>query len=153
MKKKMIGILVSVILVMTSVSISAFNEEPVILQTNRLTHDIILEKKGESIFTSDPCILPDNGYGTVDLPAMCPYVSPDDQMYIIDGLFPGTTIELDPILDNFINIITYPGGLLGGGFLHLLPEAVEEGEILAVGELNVYLAVIFGFYKPIRSSI
>ena len=37
------------------------------------------------------------------------------------------------------------GGLLGGGFLHLLPEAVEEGEILAVGELNVYLAVIFGF--------
>lgn len=32
------------------------------------------------------------------------------------------------------------GGLLGGGFLHLLPEAVE-----AVSDLTVYLVVLFGF--------
>ena len=32
------------------------------------------------------------------------------------------------------------GGLLGGGFLHLLPEAVE-----AVEELTIYLCVILGF--------
>ncbi|NVM31029.1 MAG: ZIP family metal transporter [Candidatus Helarchaeota archaeon] len=32
------------------------------------------------------------------------------------------------------------GGLLGGGFLHLLPEAVE-----AIGDLSIYLVVILGF--------
>ncbi|MHA1649626.1 MAG: ZIP family metal transporter [Candidatus Helarchaeota archaeon] len=32
------------------------------------------------------------------------------------------------------------GALLGGGFLHLLPEAVEE-----VGNLNIYLTLILGF--------
>ena len=37
------------------------------------------------------------------------------------------------------------GGLLDGGFLHLLPEGVGEAEALGLGELNVYLAVIAGF--------
>ena len=32
------------------------------------------------------------------------------------------------------------GGLLGGAFLHLLPEAVEGFE-----GLNVYISLIFGF--------
>lgn len=134
MKKKMVGILVCVILIMTSVSISAFNEKPVILQTTRLTYDIILEKNGERIFIVDPCIWPDNGYGTVDLPAMCPYVAPYDQMYIIDGLFPGTTIELDPTLDNFINIVTYPGGLLGGE-VHTF-DATLEMAVFGTGDLT-----------------
>lgn len=134
MKKKMVGILVCVILIMTSVSISAFNEKPVILQTTRLTYDIILEKNGERIFIVDPCIWPDNGYGTVDLPAMCPYVAPYDQMYIIDGLFPGTTIELDPKLDNFINIVTYPGGLLGGE-VHTF-DATLEMAVFGTGDLT-----------------
>ena len=87
MKKKMIVTLVCMILVITSASISAL--EP-------------------------PCTAPDNGTGTVDLPAGCPYVAPEDPMYIIDGLPPATTIELDPTLDDFTNIVRFPGGTLGG---------------------------------------
>ncbi|MHA1784862.1 MAG: ZIP family metal transporter [Candidatus Helarchaeota archaeon] len=42
------------------------------------------------------------------------------------------------------------GGLLGGGFLHLLPEAAEEARILPIsftgeGYLNVYLMVLCGY--------
>ncbi|MHA1267091.1 MAG: ZIP family metal transporter [Candidatus Helarchaeota archaeon] len=50
------------------------------------------------------------------------------------------------INDKFLNQIVIflvslsAGGLLGGGFLHLLPEAVE-----ASPGLEVYLAIIFGF--------
>ncbi len=53
--------------------------------------------------------------------------------------------------DKFLNEIVIflvalsAGGLLGGGFLHLLPEGVGEAEALGLGELNVYLAVIAGF--------
>ncbi len=46
------------------------------------------------------CIAPDNGTGTVDLPADCPYTS-EDLMMIIDGLAPGTTIEMDPTYHTF----------------------------------------------------
>jgi len=48
--------------------------------------------------------------------------------------------------DKFLNQIVIflvslsAGGLIGGGFLHLLPEAIEES-----GDLNVYVAIIFGF--------
>ncbi len=74
------------------------------------------------------CIAPDNGAGTVDLPAPCPYTAPDGPMYIIDGLPPGTTIEIDPVFENFTcnpanglcSIVhppgdcENPGGALGG---------------------------------------
>ncbi len=60
------------------------------------------------------CIAPDNGLGTVDLPADCPMTAPDNPMYIIDGLPPGTTIELDPTLDEYTNIVRTAGGPLGG---------------------------------------
>jgi len=60
------------------------------------------------------CLASDNGSGTVDLPADCPYTAPDEPMKIIDGLPPGTTIELDPILEAFLNIVRTPGGSLGG---------------------------------------
>jgi hypothetical protein len=49
------------------------------------------------------CTAPDNGTGTITLPPLnCEYVAPDEPMMIIDGLPPGTTIELDPILDWFL---------------------------------------------------
>ncbi len=61
------------------------------------------------------CISPDNGTGTVDLPPEdCPYISPAEVHMIIDGLPPGTTIELDPIHSFFFNVSRYPGGSLGG---------------------------------------
>jgi hypothetical protein len=61
------------------------------------------------------CIMPDNGSGTVDLPPEdCEYVSPHEVYLIIDGLPPGTTIELDGPLDGFLNVVSSPGGTLGG---------------------------------------
>ncbi len=52
---------------------------------------------------SDPCVVEDNGTGTVTLPPIgCDYLSPDEVHMIIEGLPPGTTIELDPIHTDFI---------------------------------------------------
>ncbi|MBK8268873.1 MAG: hypothetical protein IPK83_11445 [Planctomycetes bacterium] len=51
----------------------------------------------------NPCVVADNGGGTVSLPpAGCDYLSPTDVHEIIDGLPPGTTIQLAPIHTNFI---------------------------------------------------
>ncbi len=64
---------------------------------------------------AQPCELPDNGSGTVNLPPEgCEYLSPDEVHQIIDGLPPGTTIELDPIHSRFINIGRIPGGSSAG---------------------------------------
>ena len=52
---------------------------------------------------ADPCIVADNGTGTVTLPpAGCAYLSADEVHMIIDGLPAGTTIELEPIHKDFI---------------------------------------------------
>jgi hypothetical protein len=84
-----------------------------------------------STASADPCTAPDNGTGTVTLPPIgCDYLSPDEVHVIIDGLPPGTTIELAPIHRDFIcneqpdaggscNLIPpglceAPGGGLGG---------------------------------------
>lgn len=77
--------------------------------------------------TEAPCIEPDNGAGTVDLPADCPFYSPEEVMMIIGGLPPGTTIELEDTLKDFIcthngwcslplpaGVCEMPGGTLGG---------------------------------------
>ncbi len=78
--------------------------------------------------SGNPCDVPDNGSGTVTLPpAGCSYLSPDEVHEIIDGLPPGTTIELEPIHTNFIcqeggnfpgcpppGLCEEPGGGLGG---------------------------------------
>jgi hypothetical protein len=80
-------------------------------------------------FAQDPCVVLDNGTGTVTLPpAGCDYLSPDEVHVIIDGLPPGTTIELAPIHKDFIcyeqnqtcSVLIPPGeceaagGVLGG---------------------------------------
>ncbi|MBU0740784.1 hypothetical protein KJ554_00370, partial [bacterium] len=59
------------------------------------------------------CFLPDDGSGTVQLPPACPegYAG---QMVIIDGLPPGTTIEIDATLTDYYNVVTFLGGSLGG---------------------------------------
>ncbi|HSR33727.1 MAG TPA: hypothetical protein VLY63_24435 [Anaerolineae bacterium] len=65
-----------------------------------------------------PCIAPDNGTGTVDLPPnTCDYTSPVEVFFIIDGLPPGTTVELTAILTDFVCPLGdcgEPGGGLGG---------------------------------------
>jgi len=142
MKRKIVGILICIILVMTSVSISAVNEESVVLETSTGTNIIFFDEVIERITIADPCVMLDNGYGTIDLPATCPYVTPGDPMYIINGLSPGTTIEMDPTLDNFINIVSYPGGLLGGEVLTF--DATLDLDASGTGDLtgfNRYLSV------------
>jgi hypothetical protein len=68
-----------------------------------------------------PCALPDNGSGTVDLPpAGCSYLSPDEFHEIVNGLPPGTTINIAPehraLLCQGGPGVTceMPGGTLGG---------------------------------------
>jgi len=62
-----------------------------------------------------PCQVPDNGSGTVNLPPPgCGYLSPSDVHMIIDGLPPGTTIQLGIQHRDFFNVTTIPGGSLNG---------------------------------------
>lgn len=68
---------------------------------------------------ADPCVVTDNGSGTVELPpAGCAYLSPNQVHEIIRGLPAGTTIKLAPIHTNFIcrklGLCGTPGGILGG---------------------------------------
>jgi len=74
------------------------------------------------------CIAPDNGTGTITLPADCPYTTtPAEPMLIADGLPAGTTIEMHAVLDDYYcvggawcsmplppNACEMPGGSLGG---------------------------------------
>jgi hypothetical protein len=81
----------------------------------------------------DPCVVEDDGTGTVELPpAGCAYLAPQEVFMIIDGLPPGTTIELIPILGAFVcrelgNCGT-PGGDLGG--------EVEDFDMVSLLELH-----------------
>jgi len=116
MKKKIVGIFVSTLLIITSLSVSASY--------------------------IDPCTAPDNGYGTVNLPASCPYEAPDDPFYIINGLPPDTTIELDPMFDNFNNVVRFAGGDLGGEVQQF--DATVLLDVSGTGDLagfNRYLAI------------
>jgi uncharacterized protein YheU (UPF0270 family) len=60
------------------------------------------------------CSAPDDGSGTIDFPPDCPYDNAAEPMYIIDGLPPGTTIEMWGPFRDFINVVNTPGGSLGG---------------------------------------
>ena len=66
------------------------------------------------------CVVADNGSGTAELPpAPCEYLSPDEFFVIVDGLPPGTTMELRPTQGQFICVNTpcgQPGGSLGGEY-------------------------------------
>jgi hypothetical protein len=77
-----------------------------------------------------PCIMPDNGTGTVTLPpAGCSYLSPDQVHMIIDGLPPGTTIILAPIHQAFICRTSgcgTAGGPLGGEVENFSSTAVFQ---------------------------
>ncbi len=74
-----------------------------------------VEAQGEN----DPCIVADDGTGTVELPPPgCDYLSPQEVHEIIDGLPPGTEIVLAPRHTDFICEVAgdcgQPGGSLGG---------------------------------------
>lgn len=72
-----------------------------------------------AVYGQNPCIVNDNGTGTVTLPpAGCNYLSPSQLHLILNGLPPGTQIILDPIHHRFFCPQTTgcntPGGSLGG---------------------------------------
>ena len=125
---------------MTSVSISAFDEEPVIPQTSKSAYDILFDEMVGSMFIIDPCIMPDNGFGTVDLPASCPYEAPVEPFFIIDGLPPGTTMELDPIFNAFESIVRTPGGMLGGEILEF--DSTLQLDVTGTGDLTGFHRIL-----------
>ena len=72
----------------------------------------------ETVGTRKPCMAADDGTGSIELPpGGCDYYSPAESMHVIDGLPPGTTIEIEP-LQTDLNCLTpecgTPGGILGG---------------------------------------
>jgi hypothetical protein len=68
-----------------------------------LTLALLHGRGGETHAAPVACTAPNNGTGTIDLPPLdCEYIAPHEPMKIIDGLPPGTTIELDPILMDFM---------------------------------------------------
>jgi hypothetical protein len=80
-----------------------------------------------------PCIMPDNGTGTVTLPPThCGYISPERLHLIIKGLPPGTVIVLQPTHHEFFcrnGVCNFPGGPLGG--------EVENFDSIATFKLSV----------------
>jgi hypothetical protein len=61
-----------------------------------------------------PCLVPDNGSGTADLPPVgCGYAS-EGPLVIVDGLPPGSPIQAMSSMDSFFDITYAVGGVLGG---------------------------------------
>jgi hypothetical protein len=90
------------------------------------------------------CVEPHDGTGTAAIPPKnCEYISLQEVYMIIDGLPPGTTIELDGPLYDFINIVRTPGGTWPGGE-KVTFDATLEWDVTGTGSLtgfNRYLAV------------
>ena len=62
-----------------------------------------------------PCSAPDNGSGTIDFPSPCPHKPTTGQFaQIIDGLPPGTTIDIPIEIVALSLSSVVPGGTLGG---------------------------------------
>ena len=70
--------------------------------------------QGQPIVYPQPCLSPDNGSTTTDLPANCPFGAPIGTMDIINGLPVGSMLQSKPLLDNFVGVVRTAGGSLGG---------------------------------------
>ncbi len=106
--------------------------------------------------SAQPCVVPDDGSGTVQLPpAGCPYLSPMDVHLIIDGLPAGTTIQLAPIHRDFFCQVTpgdvcssppppgkcqQPGGGLGGD--QECAKSMLQFEVTGTGALSTFNRMI-----------
>ncbi|MCD4748595.1 MAG: hypothetical protein K8R59_04400 [Thermoanaerobaculales bacterium] len=119
---------------------------------------ILLLMTGLALAT--PCVVPDNGAGTATLPPLgCDYTSQTDVYEIIDGLPPGTTIELDGPLGQFLcdggsGVCSFPlapgeceapGGTLGGDS-HCYSGALDLN-VTGTGDLagfNRVISIPFG---------
>ncbi len=106
---------------------------------------------------ADPCVIPDDGSGTVVLPnPACPYLSPTEFHEVVDGLPAGTTIEITGIHKDFLcrdqaggagapmDSCVTPGGPLGGDVE--IFESIIEMEMFGTGELA-------GFQRAIQMPV
>jgi len=59
------------------------------------------------------CLVPENGQGTADHPPSCP-TGYTGQMFILDGLPVGSSIEIAATLVGFTGLVQVPGGSLAG---------------------------------------
>jgi hypothetical protein len=94
------------------------------------------------------CEAPDNGTGTIDFPPDCPYDSETEPMMILDGLPPGTTIEMWGPITDFTNVVNTPGGSLGGEICTF--DAVIEWSVEGTGDLAGYNRVL---WMPVSGEI
>ena len=94
--------------------------------------------------------LPDNGFGTADMPLHGPYVAaPGDTMDIIDGLGAGNTVEMVPVLITPTATQEVPGGSLFGTM------SAGEGsgfqwQMQGTGSLSGYTRNLF---MPLNSNV
>jgi hypothetical protein len=93
-----------------------------------------------------PCVLPDNGAGTVTMPPEC------TEGYLgwltIDTGIVGGTIEIDATLTGFLGVTEYVGGGLGGTQSSF--DAMMVMEMSGTGSLAGYSRMIF---MPLPSSV
>ncbi|MCC6124249.1 MAG: PEP-CTERM sorting domain-containing protein [Pirellulales bacterium] len=94
----------------SSISLSGKNAR----KTARVLGAILLACFALPSIAGATCYVPDNGLGTADLPIPCPYYTPIDDMNIVDGLPPGTTVEIDAILSGMAGV-EIPFGVYAGG--------------------------------------
>jgi len=84
---------------------------------------------------AEVCQAPDSA-GTVALPANCPYVNQGGTLDIVNGLPPGTTIEVDYQVDSFFDVFTEVGGSLGGQSISF--DATMRMAMTGTGMLSGY---------------
>lgn len=82
---------------------------------------LLFALSGVSAFSATPslaspvCTVPDNGFGTGDVPPVgCAYDGAGDVFKIIDGLPAGTELHSVCLFHSFVGILRAPGGSLGG---------------------------------------
>lgn len=96
----------------------------------------------------EECVVEDNGSGTIDLPpASCGYLTADELHMIVDGLPPGTTINVHIIHGGFSGVMTTPGGNLGGEVEQF--DSVVFIEMEGTGDLAGFQANI-GLNAPVE---
>ena len=90
-----------------------------------------------AISFAERCVAPDNGIGTVSLPAACPYVNEGGTLNIVEGLPLGTTIECDYQIDSFFDVFTEIGGPMGGEMIEF--GAIMHLHMMGTGDLSGFL--------------
>lgn len=85
---------------------------------------------------AERCVAPDNGGGTVSLPANCPYVNEGGTLDIIDGLPPGATIESDFWVESFFDVFVELGSPPAGETITC--KATMRLQMTGTGSLTGY---------------